>query len=140
MKNGSRPFECPKCGFNYFKKHNYMSKINELLKTRNNMVRMHLKTVAQSIKSHVPSDAERDKYYFFLYNLKDVNDQVMIWGLNEYFKGKHYLKGKGYAYLKAVILSRDKNKEKISENERKLLGSAPPIIKEKNNEKGKNKN
>jgi len=140
MKNGSKPFICPQCGFNYFKKYNYISKINKLLKKRNKTLRKHLKTVAHSIKSHVPSDAERDKYYFFLYNLKGVNDQVIIWGLNEYFKGKHYLKGKGYAYLKAVILSRDKNKEKMSENERKLLGSAPPIIKEKKNEKGKRTN
>ena len=76
---------------------------------------------------------------FFLFYLKGVNDQVIIWGLNEYFKGKHYLKGKGYAYLKAVILSRDKNKEKISENEKKLLGSAPPIVnKGKDNEEEKN--
>ena len=130
MRYESKPFECPRCGFNYFKKNDYMSKINKLLKKRNNIARMHLRTVAQAIKTNVPSDAKKDKYYFFLYNLKEVNDQTMVWGLDEYFKGKHYLKGKGYAYLKAVILSRDKNKEKMSENERKLLGSAPPIIKE----------
>ena len=34
----------------------------------------------------------------------------------------------GDAYLKAVILSRDKNKEKISENEKKMIGSAPPTV------------
>jgi len=133
---GSRPFECPKCGFNYFKKNNYISKINKLLEKRSKVLRKHLKTVAHSIKSHVPSDAERDKYYFFLYNIKDVNDQTLYWGLDQYYKGKHYLHGKGYPYLKSIILSRDKNKEKISENERKLLGSAPPTIKENNNDKG----
>ena len=140
MRKGIKPFNRPQCGFNFFKKHNYMSKINELLKRRNNISRMHLRTVAQCIKSNVPSDAERDKYYFFLYNIQNINDEVLIWGLDQYFKGKHYLKGKGYAYLKSIIMSRDKNKEKISENEKKLLGSAPPIIKEKKNEKGKRTN
>jgi len=135
----SRPFECPQCGFNYFKKNNYISKINKLLEKRSKVLRKHLKTVAHSIKSHVPSDAERDKYYFFLYNIQHVSDEVLIWGLDQYFKGKHYLKGKGYAYLKSIILSRDKNKEKISENEKKLLGSAPPIVnKGKDNEEEKN--
>jgi|TARA_R100001530_G_scaffold854_7_gene1503 hypothetical protein len=139
MRKGIKPFNCPQCGFNFFKKHNYMSKINELLKRRNNISRMHLRTVAQCIKSNVPSDAERDKYYFFLYNIQHVSDEVLIWGLDQYFKGKHYLKGKGYAYLKSIILSRDKNKEKISENEKKLLGSAPPIVnKGKDNEEEKN--
>jgi|TARA_R110000824_G_scaffold358220_1_gene545746 hypothetical protein len=141
MKGESRPFECPKCGFNYFKKHNYMSKINELLKTRNKSSRAHLKTVANAIKSHVPSDAQRDKYYFFLYNTKDVDDNVLIWGLDTYFKGNHHLKGKGFAYLKSIILSRDKNNERISKNERKMIGCSPPIMNEENNnEKGKNKN
>ena len=32
MRYESKPFECPRCGFNYFKKNDYMSKINKLLK------------------------------------------------------------------------------------------------------------
>ena len=140
MRKGTKAFECPQCGFNFFKKHNYISKINMLLKKRSSVARKHLREVAHCIKDNVPSDAERDKYYFFLYNVDNVNDQTLIWGLNEYYKGKHYLYGKGYGYLKSIILSRDKNKEKLSKNERKLLGSAPPIINDKGegNEKEKN--
>jgi len=141
LREGIKQWACPKCGFNVFKKHNYIAKINMLLKKRTKPARNHLRAVALSIKENVPSDADRAKYYFFLYNVDHVNDQTLIWGLDEYHKGKHYLKGKGYAYLKAVILSRDKNKEKISENERKILGSAPPIMNNKgeNNEEENNK-
>jgi predicted P-loop ATPase/GTPase len=129
MKGESRAWECPRCGFNYFKKQNYSKKINELLKVRNLKTKTQLRTIAQLIRVNVPSDSGRDKYYFFLYAMKDVNNQTLLWGLDEYYKGKHYLKGKGYPYLKAIILSRDKNKERMSANERKLIGSAPPIIK-----------
>lgn len=129
MRGDTRPWECPECGFNYFKKQNYSKKINELLKDRDLKTKTQLRTIAQLVRVNVPSDSGRDKYYFFLNAMKDVNNQTLLWGLDEYYKGKHYLKGKGYPYLKAIILSRDKNKERMSANERKLIGSAPPIIK-----------
>ena len=128
MKGDTRPWECPQCGFNYFNKHNYSKKINEILKERDLKTKTQLRTIAQLIRVNVPSDSGRDKYYFFLYAMKNVNNTTLLWGLDEYYKGKHYLKGKGYPYLKAIILSRDKNKEKISENEKKMIGSAPPTI------------
>ena len=128
MKGETRPWECPQCGFNYFNKQNYSKKINELLKERNLKEKTQLRTIAQLIRVNVPSDSGRDKYYFFLHAMKDVNSTSLLWGLDEYYKGKHYLKGKGYPYLKAIILSRDKNKEKISENEKKMIGSAPPNV------------
>mgnify|MGYP003139390487 FL=1 len=128
MNGETRPFSCPQCGFNYFDKKNYSKKINEILKTRDSKTKTQLRTVAQLIRVNVPSDSGRDKYFFFLYNVKDVNNTILLWGLDQYYKGKHYLKGKGYAYLKAIILSRDKNKEKLSENEKKMIGSAPPTI------------
>ena len=31
MRKGTKAFECPQCGFNFFKKHNYISIINMLL-------------------------------------------------------------------------------------------------------------
>ena len=128
---GIKPFDCPRCGFNYFEKYDYSAGINNLLKERNTATRMDLRTVAQLIKTNVPSDAHRDKYFFFLNSIKGVNDGTLRWGLMQYFQGKHYLQGKGYAYMKSIILSRKENKKKIAENERKMRGSSPPVIKQK---------
>ena len=128
MRGDTRPWTCPQCGFNYLNKSNYFKKINEILKDRDLKTKKQLRDVAQLIRVNVPSDSGRDKYYFFLYNVKEVDNTTLLWGLDQFYKGKHYLKGKGYAYLKAVILSRDKNKEKISENEKKMIGSAPPTV------------
>ena len=102
--------------------------INNLLRERGTETKTHLRTVAQLIKTNVPSDAHRDKYFFFLNSIKEVNDGTLKWGLTQYFKGKHYLKGKGYAYMKSIILSRKENKKKIAENERKMIGSSPPVM------------
>lgn len=125
---GIKQFNCPQCGFNYFKKYDYSAAINNLLRERGTETKTHLRTVAQLIKTNVPSDAHRDKYFFFLNAIKEVNDGTLKWGLTQYFKGKHYLKGKGYAYMKSIILSRKENKKKIAENERKMIGSSPPVM------------
>ena len=114
MNSEEKAWQCPKCNFNFKKKYDYMSKINNLLKLRSLSTKTHLRTIAHAIKLNVPSDAHRDKYYFFLYNVQGVSDIVLEWGLDQYFKGKHYLKGKGFAYLKSIIMSRDKNIERMS--------------------------
>ena len=54
-------------------------------------------------------------------------------GIEQYYQSKHYAKGKGFAYLRSIIQNRNSNAESIRKNERRMLGSAPPVI---NHEKG----
>ena len=46
----------------------------------------------------------------------------MEWGLNQFHSAKHVNTGKGFSYLRAIILNHDKNREALKEMEKKRLG------------------
>ena len=76
-------------------------------------------------------------YFRFLFGIKDIDDNIVQWAVEQYFQSRHHLSGKGFAYLRSIMINRDKNVESIKKNERKRLGSTPPIINhEKETENG----
>jgi hypothetical protein len=88
--------------------------------------------IAGKINKNVPSET-RIKYFQFLYGIKDIDDEVIVRSIDSYYKGKYYYKGRGFSYLRTIIQTRQQNSEIVKENERRMLGIAPPII---NHEKG----
>ena len=141
MKRGKKnmsdvkAFNCPACGFNYFKKYNKSKEIIELLNKRSKKTKKLIKQIANSISKHIDTE-DRTTYFYFLYGIKDIEDHVVNWAIEQYYQSRHYLKGKGFAYLRSIVQNRNKNMDSIRENERKRLGSAPQIInheKEANN-------
>ena len=64
----------------------------------------------------------------FLYGLKDIEDNVLEWGIEQFYQSRHHLKGKGFAYLRTIIQNRNKNIGALKNNERAMLGSTPPVI------------
>ena len=125
--NDRKAFSCPACGFNVFKKYNKSKEITELLRQRSKKTKKLLRQVAKLISDNIKTE-NRDTYFYFLYGIKDVEDNVLIWALEQYYQSRHYLKGKGFAYLRSIVQNRNKNMDSIKENERKMLGSAPPLI------------
>jgi len=128
MVKDTKAFNCPACGFNVFKKYNKSKDLLDLLRKRGKKTKKLLRQISKLISQNVKTE-NRTTYFYFLYGLKDVEDNVLNWGIEQYYNGRHYLQGKGFAYLRSIIQSRDKNMESIKENERKRIGSAPPIIK-----------
>ena len=63
-----------------------------------------------------------------MFGIKDVDDNVVDWAIEQYYKGRYYLSGKGFAYLRTIVQNRDKNIGVLKKNERLLLGSPPPVI------------
>jgi hypothetical protein len=126
----TKAFNCPACGFNVFKKYNKSRQLLSLLSKRSKKTKTLLRQISRLISENIKTE-NRDTYFYFLYGLKDVEDNVLNWGIEQYYQSRHYLKGKGFAYLRSIIQNRDKNMDSIRENERKMLGSAPPVIKQK---------
>ena len=118
--------KCPACGYDLKKSHDVRD-IGKFLKLRNKKTRQYLNKIAGIISRNVPSET-RLNYYQFLYGIQEIEDNIIQWAIEEYYNGKHYIKGKGFPYLRSIIKNRDKNLERIAENERKMLGSPPPII------------
>tara|TARA_R100000315_G_C5152084_1_gene87178 strand:- start:235 stop:621 length:387 start_codon:yes stop_codon:yes gene_type:complete len=119
--------KCPACGYNSNTNHKNIGKdMNTILKSKSkNTVRM-LNKIASKVSQNIPSE-NRFKYYQFLYGTKDVDDNVLEWAIEQFYKGRYYMHGKGFAYLRTVALARNQNESKMRESERKRIGSIPPI-------------
>jgi len=122
-----KTFNCPACGFNVFKKYNKSKQIIELLNSRSKKTKKLIKQIANAISKHINTE-NRDTYFYFLYGVKDIEDHVLNWAIEQYYQSRHYLNGKGFAYLRSIMQNRNKNMESIRKNERKRIGSAPQII------------
>ena len=131
----AKAFNCPACGFNVFKKYNKSKEIIELLNKRSKKTKKLIKQIANAISKHVDTE-NRTTYFYFLYGTRDIEDHVLNWAIEQYYRSRHYLNGKGFAYLRSIVQNRNKNIDSIRKNERKRIGSAPQIInheKEANN-------
>ena len=117
--------KCPACGY-HLKNNNFGGKMNSILKKRNKKTVRILNKIAGIIMSNIPSET-RLNYYQFLHGTQDIDDNVLEYGIEKYYQARHFENAKGFAYLRTICINRDKNIDIIKQNERKRLGSVPPI-------------
>jgi hypothetical protein len=118
---------CPACGYKINEVYNISSEISRLLKKRSKKTVKYLNKISSSITTSIPSE-NRINYFRFLFALDSINDGVINWGIEEFYQRRHYLSGKGFAYLRKIIQNRNENVGVLKKNERLLLGSTPPVI------------
>ena len=118
---------CPACGYKTGKMYNIASETRGLLKERNKKTIKYLNKIASKITSNIPSET-RISYFRFLFGIKSIDDHIVAAGIEDFYKGAHYLSGKGFAYLRKIIQNKNENIGSLRKNERLLLGSTPPVI------------
>ena len=119
--------KCPACGYNLNKGYNISLSINNLLKIRNKKTIKYLNKIATKIVVSIPSES-RNNYFKFLFGIKNVEDNVIDWAIEQYYQGKYFNTGKGFPYLRKIIQNRNQNVETLTKNEKLMLGSPPPLI------------
>ena len=124
--------KCPACGYKIDNSYNVSAEITKLMKKRNKKTREYLNKIASKVSEYVPSES-RLSYFRFLFGIKDVDDNIVDWAIEQYYKGRYYLSGKGFAYLRTIVQNRNKNIDVLKKNERLLLGSPPPVIETEEN-------
>ena len=132
--------KCPCCGYNFNKEYNYTHNIRELVNNRSKGTRNILRKIMREVSEHIITDKSRKNQFFFLKGISNVEDVVVEWGIDQYFKGAYYLKGKGYPYLRYIILNHEKNRGKMAQNEKRTLGTSPEVIIIKEGKKDDTKN
>jgi len=120
--------KCPACGYTPpIKGQNISLKMRNLLAKRSKKTIQSLNKIAKLIINNIPHE-NRMSYYKFLYGIKDCEDNVLKFCIERYYESKAFENNKGFAYLRVIIQNQFKNNDEIIENERKRLGSVPPII------------
>ena len=77
------------------------------------------------------ADLNDEKELQFLSKIEDVSDDYIYKMIKKFMGRKLHLKGYGFDYLFTMINSESHDKEKSKKNERKMIGSNPPIKKVK---------
>lgn len=121
--------KCPKCGYSTRdNKVNEKSK-TDLLKKRHIELRMAIISVCSYIRSNRLNDNTDEKELQFLSKIKDISDDYIYKMIKKFMGRKLHLKGYGFDYLFTMINSESHDKEIAKKNEKKMIGSGPPIIK-----------
>ena len=129
--------KCDACGHDNTKKYNPIKRIISLLEERNGECQKRLKRVIKLIRSNISSDKDNQKTFYFLQAISKVPNETIERIVFKYCKDEHAYQGKGFAYLKTMILSGYENEDKVLKNEIKKFVRTPKKVKV---EKGEYKN
>ena len=118
---------CPACGYKIGKAYNNSLEIKKLLSNRNKKTVKYINKIATKIIHHIPTES-KDNYFKFLFGIKDVDDNIVEWAIERYYQNRYYTTGRGFPYLRTIILNRNNNMDTLKKNERLLIGGTPPVV------------
>ena len=119
--------KCPACGYNVNSSYNISGEISKLLSQRNKKTVKYLNKIASVITQNIPTE-DRENYFKFLFGIQKVDDGIVNWAVERYHQSRYYTTGKGFAYLRTIMLNRNNNMDTLKKNEGLLIGSTPPVI------------
>ena len=100
------------------------------MSNRNKRTIRYINKISTTIIQHIPTE-DKNNYFKFLFGVKDVEDSVVEWAIERYYQNRYYTTGRGFAYLRTIMLNRNNNMDTLKKNERLLIGGTPPVIETK---------
>jgi hypothetical protein len=104
----------------------YNTQLFSLINKRPESVKVILRLAIKKISEMLPSERETNSVVNFLSKIQDANNAVIKHQTTVFLEDELFARGKGLAYLAAMINNYGKNQESIAKMERKRLGSVPP--------------
>jgi len=121
--------KCEACGHETGRKYNPTRRIISLLEERDQLCQRKLQRVIKLIRSNISSDKDNQKTFYFLQAISKIPDITVERIIHQYNMDEHVYQGKGFAYLKQMIMSGYENEDKMLENEIRKFGRTPKKIK-----------
>lgn len=121
--------KCEACGHETGRKYNPTRRIISLLEERDQLCQKKLQRVIKLIRSNISSDKNNQKTFYFLQAISKIPDITVERIIHQYNMDEHVYQGKGFAYLKQMIMSGYENEDKMLENEIRKFGRTPKKIK-----------
>ena len=129
--------KCEACGYDNVRPYNPIRRIIQLMEKRKVSCKTTLRDICKLIHKQIPSDKSNQKTYYFLQAISKVPDTSVQHYVSRYRESEYVYQGKGFAYLKKMIISGYENEPKMLENEIRKFGRTPA---KKKVEKGEYKN
>jgi len=129
--------KCIACGYEYTKVGT--TEITRLKFQRSDKTRKLLNTAIKNIKNTITTEKKSYKEYAFLYGIQKYEDEFVEHSVKAYMLKQEFKKGKGYAYLRAMIQNGAEELKLKRDAELKMLGKSPKSIKNKKKELGYDK-
>ncbi len=121
--------KCQACGYDTSRSYNYSKEILQMLTAMPSNTITYVKKLAKEVQQNIPSEYNQKSYFLFLKGIEKANPRVTERAIEHYLRAGYHLQGKGFAYIKAMILNEKKNVARKAANEYKRLGRTPKIIK-----------
>ena len=121
--------KCEACGHETGRKYNPTKRIISLLEERDQICQKKLQRVIKLIRSNISSDKNNQKTFYFLQAISKIPDITVERIIHQYNMDEHVYQGKGFAYLKQMIMSGYENEDKMLENEIRKFGRTPKKVK-----------
>jgi len=122
-------YKCPCCGYSKQTKYNPSREIAKLRRERTKSTRTVLRQVVNKITTNIPSENNLTKEFYFYQGISNISDAEVKHSVNMYINSNAFYKGKGFKYLTQIMLNQNKNKSKLKEYERRMIGKPPSVVK-----------
>ena len=129
--------KCEACGYDNVRPYNPIRRMIKLMDERKTSCKTTLRDICKLIHKQIPSDKDNQKTYYFLQAISKVPDTSVQHYVSRYEEGEYVYQGKGFAYLKKMIIDGYGNEPKMLENEIRKFGRTPA---KKKVERGEYKN
>ena len=116
--------KCKACGFNDSVKYNPKKRIVSLLSERTEKTRKILRNVINKIKK-IPSQSDVNKQFYFLQAISNIDEQIIQLSIHQFLSDGRDTQGKGFEYLKKMIIQINSDKDRLLELEVKKYGRTP---------------
>ena len=125
--------KCKACGFNDSIKYNPKKRIVSLLSERTDKTRRILRNVINKIRK-IPSQSDVNKQFYFLQAVSNIDEQIIQLSIHQFLSDGRDTQGKGFEYLKKMIIQINSDKDRLLELEVKKYGRTPSKKKVKKKE------
>ena len=122
--------KCPVCGYEFGKVIELSNdEIKNIMKDKPESLLTSLRFVVSLIKKNIPSDDNSKSQNMFLRSIAKCKNKAVLWAVDQYVSSGYVYQGKGFKYLRKMIINHELDRKEISKHERKRFGTTPPVKK-----------
>ena len=121
--------KCTSCGHLINFNRTYSDyEITAMMNGKSPRMKLLLKGIIRKVRNTIPSNDNKSSINNFISNAASYEYKILNMAIENYINHTYMYQGKGFKYLLKIIVTFDKDRDKIFEYEKRRLGTTPPVI------------